>query len=190
MGQSGVAATEDGSAGRGGLPGRRARRPRLRARTCSGAPNCRRSTPASRSAGRDRRRRTSCSSRSITRRSDSFGTLTCTPSFPFPRAYEARVIDHLREAGAKVIAIDIQFTQPTDPTDDQDLAEAIERAHGKVVLAATEVAANGETKVFGGNQVLRELGTRAASAWRRSTQMARSGASALRPTASGASPWR
>jgi adenylate cyclase len=84
--------------------------------------------------------------------------------FPFPRAYEARVIDHLREAGAKVIAMDIQFTQPTDPTDDQDLAAAIERAHGKVVLAATEVASNGETKVFGGNQVLSELGARPASA--------------------------
>ncbi len=82
--------------------------------------------------------------------------------FPFPRADEARVIDHLREAGAKVIAMDIQFTQPTDPTDDQDLAAAIERAHGKVVLAATEVATNGETKVFGGNQVLNELGARAA----------------------------
>jgi len=84
--------------------------------------------------------------------------------FPFPRAYEAHVIDRLREAGAKVIAVDIQFTQPTDPTDDQDLAAAIERAHGKVVLAATEVAANGETKVFGGSQVLSELGARAALA--------------------------
>ena len=84
--------------------------------------------------------------------------------FPFPRAYEARVIDHLREAGAKVIAMDIQFTQPTDRIDDQDLAEAVERAHGKVVLAATEVAENGETHVFGGNQVLRELEARAASA--------------------------
>src|SRR5271165_2358593 len=82
--------------------------------------------------------------------------------FPFPRAYEARVIDHLREAGAKAIAMDIQFTQPTDPTDDQALAAAIERAHGKVVLAATEVATNGETKVFGGNQVLNGLGARAA----------------------------
>jgi adenylate cyclase len=84
--------------------------------------------------------------------------------FPFPRADEARVIDHLREAGAKVIAMDIQFTQPTDPTDDQDLAAAIERAHGKVVLAATEVASDGETQVFGGNQVLSELGARPASA--------------------------
>ena len=84
--------------------------------------------------------------------------------FPFPRRYEAQVIDRLREAGAKVIAVDIQFTQPTDRTDDQDLAEAIERAHGTVVLATTEVAANGETRVLGGNHVLSELGARAASA--------------------------
>jgi adenylate cyclase len=84
--------------------------------------------------------------------------------FPFPRRYDAQVIDHLREAGAKVIALDIQFTQPTDETDDQDLGEAIERAHGKVVLATTEVARNGETRVLGGNHVLSELGARAASA--------------------------
>jgi len=83
--------------------------------------------------------------------------------FPFPRAYEARVIDHLREAGAKVIAMDIQFTQPTDPTDDQDLAEAIERAHGKIILATSEVAANGETKVMGEDHGHNELGARAAS---------------------------
>jgi adenylate cyclase len=83
--------------------------------------------------------------------------------FPFPRAYEARVIDHLREAGAKVIAVDIQFTQPTDPTDDQDLAEAIERAHGKVILATSEVAADGETKVIGEDHGHNELGARAAS---------------------------
>jgi adenylate cyclase len=84
--------------------------------------------------------------------------------FPFPRAYDARVIDHLREAGAKVIAIDIQFTQPTDKTDDEDLANAIEQARGKVVLATTEVEANGETKIFGGNQVVEQLGARPASA--------------------------
>jgi adenylate cyclase len=84
--------------------------------------------------------------------------------FPFPRAYYARVIDRLREAGAKAIAMDIQFTQPTDPTDDQALAEAIERARGKVALATTDVARNGETGVFGGNHVLSELGARPASA--------------------------
>ena len=63
--------------------------------------------------------------------------------FPFPRAYDARVIDRVREAGAKAIAVDIQFTQRTDEKDDQALAEAIERAHGKVALATTEVAKNG-----------------------------------------------
>jgi len=83
--------------------------------------------------------------------------------FPFPRHYEAQVIDHLREAGAKVIAMDIQFTQPTDPTDDQDLAEAIERAQGKVILATSEVAENGETKVLGEDHGHNELGAKAAS---------------------------
>jgi adenylate cyclase len=60
--------------------------------------------------------------------------------------------------------MDIQFTEPTDPTDDQDLAEAIERAHGKVVLATTEVAKNGETTVMGESNGHNELGARAASA--------------------------
>src|ERR1700719_3147348 len=41
--------------------------------------------------------------------------------FPFPRTYDARVIDRLREAGAKVIAADLQFTQQTDPADDNAL---------------------------------------------------------------------
>jgi adenylate cyclase len=84
--------------------------------------------------------------------------------FPFPRAYEARVIDHLREAGAKAITMDIQFTQPTDPTDDNALAGAIERAHGKIALATTQVLPHGETRVLGGNQVLSELGARPTSA--------------------------
>jgi adenylate cyclase len=84
--------------------------------------------------------------------------------FPFPRRYDATVIDRLREAGAKVIAMDIQFTQPTDNADDEALAAAIEGAHGKVVLATSEVAANGETRVFGGNKVVEQLGARVASA--------------------------
>ena len=84
--------------------------------------------------------------------------------FPFPRAYDARVIDRLREAGARAIGVDIQFTQQTDEADDQALAEAIERARGKVVLATTEVAKNGETRILGGNQVLSQLGARPAYA--------------------------
>ena len=62
--------------------------------------------------------RTSCSCRSTTPRCRNSQRRHLHSEFPFPRAYDARVIDHLREAGAQVIAVDIQFTQPTDPTDD------------------------------------------------------------------------
>src|SRR5688500_7073012 len=33
--------------------------------------------------------------------------------YPFPRTYFAQVIDHLAEDNAKVIAVDIQFTEET-----------------------------------------------------------------------------
>ncbi len=85
--------------------------------------------------------------------------------FPFPRRYDAQVIDRLRRAGAKTIAIDLEFTQETDVADDNALIEAIGRAHGKVVLAATEVEApHGRTEVLGGPALLSELGARAAEA--------------------------
>ena len=70
--------------------------------------------------------------------------------FPFPRGYDARVIDRLRTAGASVIALDLEFTQETDPTDDNALIEAIGRAHGKIVLAATAIGKDGSTGVLGG----------------------------------------
>ena len=81
---------------------------------------------------------------------------------PFPRRYDAQVIDRLRRAGAKVIAIDLEFTEETDVADDNALIEAIGRAHGKVVLAASEVEPGGRTDVLGGPRLLRELGARAA----------------------------
>jgi adenylate cyclase len=84
--------------------------------------------------------------------------------FPLPRAYDARIIDRLRGGGAKVIALDMQFTQETDPRDDNALIEAVGRAHGKVVLATTEVGPGGSTDVLGGNTLLVRLGARAASA--------------------------
>lgn len=78
-------------------------------------------------------------------------------NWPFPRRDDARVIDHLVSAGAKHIAIDLQFTQPTDNTDDYDVALAIKRA-GHVVLATTSVSANGTTDVLGGAANLRRFG--------------------------------
>jgi adenylate cyclase len=82
--------------------------------------------------------------------------------WPFPRRYHARVIDELRRAGAKVIAFDVQFTEPTDPADDNALIEAVGRA-GNVVLATTDVGPGGTTNVLGGDALLRQLGARAAN---------------------------
>jgi adenylate cyclase len=83
-------------------------------------------------------------------------------TWPFPRSLHAQLIDRLRRAGARVIAYDIQFTEPTDPREDNALISAVDRADG-VVLATTEVGQGGQTNVFGGDQVLRETGARAGN---------------------------
>ena len=83
-------------------------------------------------------------------------------AWPFPRSLHADAIDRLRRAGARVIAYDIQFTEPTRPSEDNALIGAVDRADG-VVLATTEVGQGGQTNVFGGDQVLRQTGARAGS---------------------------
>jgi CHASE2 domain-containing sensor protein/predicted Ser/Thr protein kinase len=82
--------------------------------------------------------------------------------WPFPRRYHARVIDEMHRAGAKVIAFDVQFTEPTDPADDNALIEAVGHAHN-MVLSTTEVGPHGSTDVLGGEEVLREVDARAAN---------------------------
>ena len=77
-------------------------------------------------------------------------------NFPFPRRFDARVVDNLVKAGAKHIGIDLQFSQPTDPRDDQAIELAIRGAHN-VVLATTAVGAHGSTDIFGGNSNLWNL---------------------------------
>jgi adenylate cyclase len=69
----------------------------------------------------------------------------------------------LRVGGAKVIAYDVQFTEPTDAADDNALIEAVARA-GNLVLAATEVNAKGQTDVLGGGGLLRQIHAVAGSA--------------------------
>ena len=81
--------------------------------------------------------------------------------WPFPRSLHAKVIDRLREAGAKVVAFDVQFTEPTVPREDNALIEAIAR-EGGVVLSTTEVDAHGHSRIFGGEAVVHEIGARAA----------------------------
>jgi adenylate cyclase len=83
--------------------------------------------------------------------------------WPFPRTLHAEAITNLKRDGARVIAYDVQFTEQSNPADDQALADAIARA-GNVVLATTIVDDRGRTNVFGGDDVLRELRTRAGHA--------------------------
>ncbi len=85
-------------------------------------------------------------------------------AYPFPRRYDARVIDNLRRAGAKTIALDIEFLHETDVRDDNRLIEALERAHGKTVLATVQIGRGGTTPVLGGEPHLREVGARPAEA--------------------------
>jgi len=80
--------------------------------------------------------------------------------FPFSRRLHAQVIDELSRDGAKVIAYDVQFTEQTSPGADNALITAVNRAGraSKVVLATTEVGANGETDIFGGGRILKQIG--------------------------------
>lgn len=77
--------------------------------------------------------------------------------WPFPRDMHAQVIDNLAEAGARTIAMDIQFTEPSDDPDaDQALADAVGNA-GNVVLATEETEPDGDHNVLGGNEVIESL---------------------------------
>ncbi len=80
--------------------------------------------------------------------------------WPFPRSLEGRVIETIAKAGAKAIAVDIQFTEQTTPKQDDALIEAVRGAPG-IVLSTTEENKRGESRIFGGEEVVHELGARA-----------------------------
>ncbi len=81
--------------------------------------------------------------------------------FPFRRTVQAKVIDQLSKAGAKVIVEDIQYTEPSASpyeNDDYVLADAITRA-GNVVLVTTETdPKTGATNVMGGDENVKRMG--------------------------------
>jgi adenylate cyclase len=88
-----------------------------------------------------------------------FNSAGLSGRYPFPRKRFARVIDNLSDDGARVIAYDIQFTERTNNEDDNALINSVANA-GNVVLATTEVDNQGRTNVFGGDDVVREVGAR------------------------------
>ncbi len=76
--------------------------------------------------------------------------------WPFPRSMHGKVIDRLKADGAKVIVMDIQFTEPTEAAEDFALYDSVAAA-GNVVLATTEVdVENGKHNVLGGNESVEE----------------------------------
>jgi adenylate cyclase len=82
--------------------------------------------------------------------------------WPFPRRYHAKVIDRIAAGKPRAIAVDIQFTEATDARDDNALIDSIAKA-GDLVLATTEVDAQGHTAVLGGDAVLRQVHARAGN---------------------------
>jgi CHASE2 domain-containing sensor protein len=82
--------------------------------------------------------------------------------WPFPRSLHARAIDRLRQAGARTIVYDVQFTERTQPREDLALYNAVGRARN-VVLATSEADAHGRTNVLGGDENLAAAGAGAAA---------------------------
>jgi adenylate cyclase len=84
--------------------------------------------------------------------------------FPFPRSLHARVIDALKADGAKTIAYDVEFLQPTTPNEDSALLDSVARAGpNRVVLADSQPDPQGRSGVFGGQQKVDQLKARAGN---------------------------
>ena len=116
-----------------------------------------RSTPASRSAARRRRRTIWSSCRSTTSPSTSSNL-----RWPFPRSLHGKVIDHIAADSPKAIGYDVQFTEPSERFDDDiALAEAIvEGAKGRSCSPPPRSNERGRSAILGGEEVLREIGAR------------------------------
>src|SRR5215203_6097723 len=67
--------------------------------------------------------------------------------FPFPRSLHARVIDAVNRDGAKAIAYDVEFLQPTKAREDNALINSVARAPNKVVLADSQPDPQGRSGV-------------------------------------------
>jgi adenylate cyclase len=82
--------------------------------------------------------------------------------FPFPRSWDAQVLDRVRRDGARLIAYDIEFTERTEDAEDSALLEAAFRAR-PTVFAGSKVDEEGNTRVFGDVETQREIGAHVGS---------------------------
>ena len=91
-------------------------------------------------------------------------SLAVLPRAPFPRQIDARVIEALHAAGARLIVYDEAFETPQRPEQEEALRRALRQAR-PVVLAANEIEPDGETKVLGSNGEARASGGEPAAAY-------------------------
>jgi EAL domain-containing protein (putative c-di-GMP-specific phosphodiesterase class I)/CHASE2 domain-containing sensor protein len=61
-------------------------------------------------------------------------SLQAIEKWPWPRSKHAAAIDRLVEAGARTIAFDVDFSGLSEPAEDAELARALKRAGGSVIL--------------------------------------------------------
>ncbi len=57
-------------------------------------------------------------------------------TWPWPRSYHAGVLDRLIDAGAEMVAFDVDFSSPSTSADDAVLEEALAGSAGRVILPA------------------------------------------------------
>jgi adenylate cyclase len=81
---------------------------------------------------------------------------------PLRRSHYAQAVRRLHAAGARLIVLDIQFTEPTTPREDGALIHSLVQAQ-PTVLGASEVDARGATNVLGGVKAQRAFGVRVGS---------------------------
>ena len=92
-------------------------------------------------------------------------TVAELPRHPFPRELDARVIENLHAAGARLIVYDEAFDRQTTPREDAALERAAARA-APIVFATTLIKeGEGETEVLGGNERLAAKGDEAGAAY-------------------------
>jgi serine/threonine protein kinase/CHASE2 domain-containing sensor protein len=91
---------------------------------------------------------------------NSLGVL---PRYPFSRRLDARVLENLHTAGARLLVYDISFDRPTTPAADEALFEAA-RQSAPVVFGTSLISPSGATEVLGGNANLTSIGDQAAAA--------------------------
>ncbi len=71
---------------------------------------------------------------------DDEAFLSLPAKWPFPRTYYARLVRNLADAGARLIVLDIELTEPSyaNPEEDRELVQAVREA-GNVILAGKVV---------------------------------------------------